>query len=78
MWQDFETWKKNNVDQDDCEANSQCSAGLCAKCGVKTDKLFTNGDGKDKCESCAVEDYKRGIGHMLWPKQETSLINPGA
>lgn len=30
MWEEkFEKWKKNNVDQPDCEANSALNAGLC-------------------------------------------------
>lgn len=34
MWEhEFETWKKNNVDQADCEANSGVVPG-CAQIGV--------------------------------------------
>jgi len=50
MWQDFETWRKNNVDHPDCEANSQCSAGLC------TTGVDMGAEGGDytalKCSQC--------------------------
>ena len=42
----------------------------CADCGTETSKIWDNGDGKDRCEDCAVKKYKRSAVTMLWPKQK--------
>ena len=42
----------------------------CEDCETETDKLWDNGDGKDRCETCAVRKYGRGVATMLWPKNK--------
>ena len=45
----------------------------CEDCGKMTNKPYDNGDGKDRCEICAVEKYKKGTTMILWPKQKGNL-----
>lgn len=42
----------------------------CADCGTRTTKIWDNGDGKDRCEPCAVKKYKQSSVTMLWPKND--------
>ena len=42
----------------------------CADCGTETDKPYDNGDGKDRCETCAVRKYGHGTANKLWPKNK--------
>lgn len=42
----------------------------CKDCGTETTKIWDNGDGKDRCEPCAVRKYERSAVTMLWPKNK--------
>jgi hypothetical protein len=38
----------------------------CVSCGKETAKPFCNGDNKNRCESCAVTEYKsKCLGKLL-------------